>query len=157
MKLICVYLLLFLNLFDNDLSHIRYCYLRAADDEKITTELIAATQNNNEPVIKGYNGAATIIMAKHYLNPISKLKTFNNGKKILESAIEKDKLNPELKFLRLSIQENSPSFLGYHNNIKEDKLFLIKCLPTITDDELKKIITSYLNHKKKTNLKNRKV
>lgn len=96
-------------------------------------------------------------MAKHYLNPISKLKTFNNGKKILESAIEKDKLNPELKFLRLSIQENSPSFLGYHNNIKEDKLFLIKCLPTITDDELKKIITSYLNHKKKTNLKNRKV
>lgn len=61
-----------------------------------------------------------------FFNPISKLKTFNEGKKNLESAIKKEPYNPEIRFIRLSIQKNIPSFLGYKENIENDTEFLKK-------------------------------
>lgn len=49
-----------------------------------------------------------------------KLNLFKEGNKKLETAISKDTDNVEYRFLRLMIQENAPSLLGYKNDIKKD-------------------------------------
>lgn len=64
----------------------------------------------------------TLMMKKSGLisGASKKLNLFKEGSKKLESAISKDINNTEYRFLRLMIQENAPSILGYKNNIKED-------------------------------------
>lgn len=64
----------------------------------------------------------TLLMKKSGLitGASKKLNLFKEGSKKLESAISKDTGNTEYRFLRLMIQENAPSILGYKNNIRED-------------------------------------
>jgi len=109
-----------------DISYLRTLYSLGANSEAKAELLISKTENNTNSIMMGYNGAGKILMAKHYYNPISKLSSFNEGKEILEKAIQGDLYNPELRYLRLTIQTNVPSFLGYSSNINEDKLYLTK-------------------------------
>ena len=97
----------------------------------------------------GYNGAAKVLMAKFSFNPVSKMNYFNKGKKILEDAISKSHNEPELRYLRLSIQENVPKMLGYSSMIAADRKFLNEKLNDIADSQLKKTISGYLNQSKK--------
>ena len=85
-----------------------------------------------------------MIMAKYYLNPYSKLSSFSEGKSFLESSIEKDTANVELRYLRLTIQNNAPSFLGYKSKVDDDRNFLTSSLSKLKDEELKTIISKYL-------------
>jgi hypothetical protein len=54
------------------------------------------------------------------------LSVFNQGKKMLDNIILKEKENPEFRFLRLVIQENCPKQLNYHSNLKTDAALLKK-------------------------------
>ncbi|MGI6516760.1 MAG: FAD-binding domain-containing protein [Fermentimonas caenicola] len=72
----------------------------------------------------GYLGALQTIWANHVFSPISKLKTFKVGTDNIEQAIQKEPGNVELRFIRLSVQKNAPSFLGYQSHIKEDMEFI---------------------------------
>src|SRR5688500_15858229 len=82
--------------------------------------------DRSNPTIIGYRGMAEMVMAKHSYNPLAKLTCFKNGKVLLEKAIKLDNQNTELRFLRLSIQTNAPSFLGYNENTEEDKEMILK-------------------------------
>ena len=146
MKLLFIFIFCIIQSTENkNIALLRNLYFQAAKNEASAIQLIAVTKNEeSNSVIKAYNGVGKILMAKYYANPYSKLKTFNEGKEILESAIKTDALNPELRFLRLSIQKNIPSFLGYHKNIAQDKSYLIQQLASIKDEQLKSIISNYL-------------
>ncbi len=76
--------------------------------------------------LTGYVAGAKIMLAKHYWNPISKYLTFCEGRDELEGAINRDRKNFELRYLRLVIQSNSPYFLDYFDNINEDKEFIFQ-------------------------------
>jgi hypothetical protein len=106
--------------------------------------LLSPYNENNNPLLMGYRGASTMVMAKHVFNPFSKFSYFKKGKNILESAIKADNLNIELRFLRFTIQNNVPGFLNYGSHKKSDKLFLSKYVSEVEDQELKKIINDYL-------------
>jgi hypothetical protein len=80
----------------------------------------------------GYLGGLQTIWANHVFNPINKLKTFKEGKINIEKAIKLDPDNVELRFIRLSIQKNAPSFLGYNSNINSDKEFIKSNQKTIS-------------------------
>lgn len=71
-----------------------------------------------------YLGAYQKIWANHVFNPLSKLATFKKGKNNIELAISKEPENVEIRYIRFSVQKNAPSFLGFNNNIKEDRDFL---------------------------------
>jgi hypothetical protein len=110
----------------------------------------------------GYEAAREMIAAAHTMNPLNKLKYFNNGKEILESAILANKDNIELHYLRFTLQEHSPSILGYKGKMKEDKSFLMQHISEKlkqTDSDLFERITlnflksDYLNSEEKTKLK----
>jgi hypothetical protein len=133
--------------FSSIFGQVRQWYDQASSNEDMAEKLISYTDAHlkENPVFAGYNGAARMVMAKHKFNPMSKWETFSKGKKILENAIAKNPDNVELIFLRLTIQENIPAFLGYSDQISADRLFLKNMLQQMADKDLQTRISRYLN------------
>lgn len=129
-------------------DEVRLLYQKAAVEEASCRKLVKLLQPYNEKnntVLSGYKACATMMMAKHVLNPLRKLSTFSKGKALLEKSIDADRFNIELRFLRFTIQTNAPSFLDYSSNIRQDKLFLINTVSSLTDLKLKQFITDFLD------------
>ena len=128
-------------------NEMRLLYQKAATEEascKKLLHLLRPFNENNNALLAGYKASGTMMMAKYVFSPLRKLSFFSKGKKLMEKAIEKDKENIELRFLRFMVQTNAPSFLGYRSAIQEDKLFLIQSIPTPGDKNLEQFILSFL-------------
>ena len=97
-----------------------------------------------QAIYEGYMGMAFMLKAKHAWNPYHKLKYFSIGKKLLESAANAQPNNIEIRYLRHTVQVNAPAFLGYRNNIYEDRLFLVENINDLTDSDLKQKILIFL-------------
>lgn len=125
---------------------LRDLYAKAASSKQANQKLVELLNNEkeNQPLLIGYRGASVMIEANHVFNPITKLSRFKKGKELIEQAIQKDPNNVELKFVRLTIQTNLPSFLGYSSSIVNDKQFVIKSLATTKDVDLRSRIVDYL-------------
>ncbi len=76
------------------------------------------------PVFKAYRGAGLATTANCTSWPLSKISRFNDGKKLLEGAIQEMPESLEIRFLRYTIQKNIPSFLGY-DNLEDDREFVM--------------------------------
>lgn len=128
----------------------RILYNRAVEDEEAAKSLLEISEEKitREPVMRGYKAAGHMMMAKHVGNPFKKMSHFNKGKDILSSAIAADKKNLELRFLRFAVQAEAPGFLGYRDNLEEDKFLLLRGVGNIEDRVLKKMILSYLKTSK---------
>lgn len=87
---------------------------------------LAIKQKNKSNVFNAYLGALQAMLAGKQSNPLSKLSWFNKGTAIIEKSIKNQHENPEIHFLRLSIQLKAPSFLFYNGDIDADKKFVIK-------------------------------
>ncbi len=123
------FILTFANGFSQDLDSFRIQYEKAVEDKAICKTLIQKLRLKQErkeikSVELAYLGALETIWAKHVFNPFSKLKTFKKGKEKIEAAIKQAPNDIEIYYLRLSVQKNAPSFLGYNDNINEDTEFL---------------------------------
>jgi len=130
-----------------EIEDVRLLFHRAGSSQKVCVELIELLEPYNEKnnaLFFGYKAGATMLMAKHSLNPFSKLTYFKKGKLMLENAIQFDQRNVELRFLRYTIQTNVPSFLNYSHNKENDKVFLLQSLNRVNDQMLKNIISAYL-------------
>jgi len=128
-----IYLLLYSNGYcqnssdKTDIDNLRLNITDAFINEKTSKRLMdkfkSATDTSN--LFKGYLGGVYISWSKHA--PFyDKMSSFNKGSKLLDNAIIKDPENVELLFLRLTIQHNAPSMLGYTKNISEDKRTVLK-------------------------------
>ncbi len=89
--------------------------------QNITNEAIDYTE-------KGYFASAIMIGSKYIKNPFKIIGEFNKGKEILEQAIIADPLNSELRFMRYTIQLNTPKFAGYFKQVEEDRTILKQVL-----------------------------
>lgn len=126
-----------------------YLSVESSSVAKAYIKELSEIKNNTNPLVKGYLAATCMVMAKHAYNPYSKFKYFIDGKKELETSISQSPNHIELRLIRFAIQTNAPFFLGYSEDIKQDKMFLIKNYTTLSfpnseDLELKKIIKTYL-------------
>src|SRR5690554_3972965 len=128
------------------IQEIRSLYKQAAVEEKACKELIGSLKMDMEtnPLMFGYKGSATMMMAQHVSNPFNKLSYFHKGKNMLENAINADRENMELRFLRFAAQTNAPAMLGYRGDIEEDKKLILDGLSASNDLSLKKLIIGYL-------------
>lgn len=133
--------------FNPDVQNVRSLYFLSVESKENTKKLLSVVQPyaHESMICKGYEGVAHMILAKHSYNPYTKLSYFNKGKDLLEDAIRRDSLNVELRYLRYNIQENAPFFLGYNNELREDRLFLINNLSRVNDEQLKKLIIEAIN------------
>lgn len=138
-------LLVQFNVFAIELDYVRANYDKAFTDKKLCSQMIEDLKEAEQtPLFLAYLGALQTIWANHVFNPLSKLATFKKGKNNIELAISKEPENVEIRYIRFSVQKNAPSFLGYNNNLKEDRDFLVKNKKNINSDLLQKNIETLL-------------
>lgn len=119
-------LLLLCSFTTNRLDSVRSNYSKVATDKALCAAVIAELKQS-QPLTAthlAYLGGVQTIWAKHVFNPISKINTFNEGKRNIERAVSLEPENAEIRFVRLSVQKNAPGFLGYSSHISEDIAFI---------------------------------
>jgi hypothetical protein len=98
-------------------------------DGEFTEKRLEAIINNNgyenTPLTNAYKGLCETMMAEYVYLPTTKLKYFNKGKKKIEASIRQQPNNPELRYIRLMVQMNAPSMLGYSSAIQKDIDFFV--------------------------------
>jgi hypothetical protein len=112
---------------------------------------LASNETKNFPYKDAYDGSLLMKKAGLTNNKKNQLSLFRSGKLKLENVIIENRENCEFRFLRLMIQENAPSFLGYNKQIGEDCI-LIRGDYKNTSALLQKIILDYNKKSKKLNL-----
>jgi len=112
------------------------------NDKELVNAQLKELNSAPSDIRDAFTGA--MIMKKAGLggSPVSKLHLFKEGHKMLESAIKEDPNNTEFRLLRLMIQENSPDFLGYKNDIEKDSEYIRKSYKSLPD-EIQHTITEY--------------
>ncbi len=75
-----------------------------------------------------YWGIYHTLIAKHSYNPYTKLKELKKGLDIIDQAIQKDKKNLEIRFLRFSVLHHIPDFFGYNDEKKDDAQAILDLL-----------------------------
>lgn len=124
-----------------DIDYLRKNYENAVSNKELCSNMIAdlkAKKDNN--VYLAYLGGLQTIWANHTMNPIAKLGTFNEGKRNLEKAVEMASDNIEIRFIRLSVQKNAPTFLGYYQQIEMDEAFINRNKDSVTSASLLQFI-----------------
>lgn len=89
-------------------------------------KLMAAYDQRNA-VVLAYKAAAEAIRARD-ASMFNKLAYVQNANKLFEEAVKLDTGNAEIRFLRLSVESNLPSFLGLSAHVDEDRQFLVGML-----------------------------
>lgn len=116
--------------------------------ESINAQFEQADISENR-LLLGYKGAVEMGMARHASNPFKKMGYFSKGKEHLDDAINRDTADIELRFLRLTIQVNLPSFLGYSGNIESDKTYVLKNLEATKNQEFITRVRNFISHAEK--------
>lgn len=132
-----------------DLKKMRsnFALMNKQEDAVNTIKEIALTSKEVSVNLKrAYYAAAEMTSAQYKINPAAKIKVFNSGKKILEATILADTTDLEARYIRFTIQQNAPSFLGYNKSISSDKNFIINHLNFFksNDPELFSSVYAYL-------------
>ncbi|QCX01484.1 hypothetical protein FGM00_15725 [Aggregatimonas sangjinii] len=140
--------LLFISFLSPDISAVRADYRSASENqeeaEKLYTEL-ASVSDTDEVLLLGYKGATATLMAKYAKGVSAKTAYFKEGKGLIEQAISTAPDNIELRYIRLSVQENAPKIVRYHKEIDEDKQFILDHYPNLKDGETKKYIKGFVS------------
>jgi hypothetical protein len=150
MKKIGLFLLIiFTNvMFAQNLKDYRTLLQKGENSEVAAKKLIEkssmAFSETKQPIYAGFLAVGKFFMAKHVFNPLKKMSYFNEGKNTMEAAIKSDPKNLEVRLMRLITQESVPKFLGYYQNIKEDRIFLTRDYKKTADNDLKIYIKEYL-------------
>ncbi|NTW24331.1 MAG: hypothetical protein HGA37_06500 [Lentimicrobium sp.] len=101
-----------------------------------------------DAVLMAYYGAATAAAPACISSPAKKISYFRRGKQLIAEAVRLQPDNFEIRFLRFATQTKTPSFLGYDQNIEEDKRYLLANLEngrkTVSNSRIFAKITDFL-------------
>ncbi|OBQ52821.1 hypothetical protein VQ01_12780 [Tamlana sp. s12] len=102
-------------------------YHEALTPEK-ELQFIEKYENDSDVDVQAYVISFKMKQAKYERLPWNKVKVFNRYKNQLDGLISKHDKNVHLRYVRLVIQENIPSFLNYNSDIEQDKALLMKAM-----------------------------
>ena len=80
--------------------------------------------NDRDALVLAYKGASEAIRARD-ASMFNKLTYVQDAVKTFEQAVGLDPQNPEIRFLRFSVESNLPAFLGLSKHVDEDKEMLL--------------------------------
>lgn len=103
-------------------SEMRLLYLRATEHKPALDSLFDFLDelNNPTPVQECYNGICYALYTQHDKSTWAKLRHVLKSKDMLNSSIARDPKDPELRFMRFSLEHFLPSFLGLNKHIPDD-------------------------------------
>ncbi len=134
-----------------DVNRLRAVYPEAVENAEINAGLydeLEGVSASSKAILAAYKGAVSTIKAKFAKSRKDKKDYFKDGVSLIESAIVAEPSNIEIHYLRLSVQENSPRFLGYHKNIEEDKQFIMSNYKAVSSSALKEAIKNFVMNSK---------
>ena len=89
--------------------------------------------DNPTPTVKAYQAVSEAMLAQVVWNPFTKLSQVSKYNNQMEMAIIDDADNIEIRFLRLAIESNLPSFLGMSTHMDEDLDQIIANLSSVSN------------------------
>ena len=130
------------------LAKIRTLYGKIAEAPEKTPSLrllIEQLPNESEPLRMAYRAAGKALEARETWLPWEKLRHFKEAMALFETIIQQFPTQIEVRFLRYTIQSNTPSLLGLSVNIADDKQTIARYIQTdTTDNYMKKAIAKHL-------------
>jgi len=135
-----------------NISEVRNNYKEAVTSKNKVNSFNESLKNvtkKDDLRLVAYKGAAIALTARYLKGAKQKSTTFKDGVDWVEFAIEKKPLDLEVRFVRLSIQQNTPKFLGYNKDIEGDKKYILTNFKTIRSKEFKEYLKSYILDSKK--------
>lgn len=85
---------------------------------------LLADYKDRDALVLAYKGASEAIRARD-ASMFNKLTYVQDAAKTFEQAVRIDPQNPEIRFLRFSVESNLPAFLGLSKHVDEDKEMLL--------------------------------
>lgn len=130
-----------------NLEQIRSEYPSAESSEQITQRLDEDLTNvpSEKTILMAYKGAIKTLQAKFAKKVRDKKEFFKEGVALIENAIQTDSENIELRYIRLTVQENAPRIVGYRDSIEEDKEFIINNFERSPSESVKATIRNFAN------------
>lgn len=102
--------------------------------------------DNPSSTVKAYQAVSEALLAQVVWNPFSKLKQVVKYDKQMAAAVEEDPQNIEIRFLRLAIEYNLPSFLGMSTHLEEDVEILVNDLSGVSQMRVNPMFGQYIFH-----------
>ena len=104
----------------NTIDELRSCFKTIESVHEIE-DLISISNNHiDDPVVLAYNCTGKLMLLDYYGNPFEKYRIFINQTTQLDSIIQTNPKNIEIRLLRYTIQHNCPSFLLYNKDMSND-------------------------------------
>ncbi|QMU29418.1 hypothetical protein [Adhaeribacter radiodurans] len=134
MNVLLTGLLFFQFFFQTDFTYkaadLRKLYYQAAKDKKTYEQLAQhLTQyKGNDVLIQGFQAGIEGVGAKYASGLYSKLKHVRNSAREFEEVVKKDPHNPEIRFLRYTIEYHIPRYLLMSGHLQEDKKVIFNSL-----------------------------
>lgn len=107
---------------------LRENYSAIVNDEKQCTTYLNYFNQLPHPTAteKAFRAALLASSAQFTMNPYTKLNLVKNAQRLFDEAVAADRENPEIRYLRLSIEQYTPRILGMSDHIREDKNLLVQ-------------------------------
>lgn len=111
-----------------EISVLKTNLVKAVESSKLTDSLYKKLIKlpNKTALITAYTGTLEALKAKHSWNPYNKIKYVKVSLKTMQKAINMDKENMEIRFMRFSIEHFTPSFLGFSKDLTADRKEIVK-------------------------------
>ena len=120
--------------FSQSLSEIRSEFHLAVlnpDDSRNFYDFVSEIENPS-PTVQAYQAVSEALLAQVVWNPFNKLKQVIKYSDQMKKVVEADPHNVEIRFLRLAIEYNLPSFLGMSTHMEEDVNKIVANLSNLT-------------------------
>ena len=107
-------------------ANLRHHYELAAADKAAGEKFyqLLVDYKDHDALVLAYKGASEAIRARD-ASMFNKLTYVQDAAKTFEQAVSIDPRNPEVRFLRFSVESNLPAFLGLSKHVDEDKEMLL--------------------------------
>lgn len=112
------------------IDELRLKYLKSSKEEG-TAKAFYKQMNaydGQDALIKGYQAASEAVMTKYVWNPYSKLKHLKTAAAMFEEAVKLNEKQPEVRFLRFTVEHYVPRYLNLSAHVEEDKKIVIASL-----------------------------
>ncbi len=131
------------------LSELRRLYSQSEESTTKTQLFLQALKHfeaqNSQAVVKAYQAAGVALRAKESWFPFEKLSLIRESFELFKKAVKQDPESVEVRFVRFSIEVNTPFILGMSQHLQEDHQFIAENLSQeAVPDEMRPEIAKYL-------------
>lgn len=78
--------------------------------------------------ILAFKAASEAVMAKYSWSPVSKMSHLKKSAAIFDEAVKMDADDPEIRFLRYTVEYYVPRYLNMSSNVPEDKRIVLNSI-----------------------------